>query len=86
MARVIVNEDVANNERVISIHLEKQFDVYAEASAIRKAMVEAARLFAEKWLEENRDKVIERLNVDAIANMIMVEVANDIKNQVREKK
>lgn len=79
-----ISNDPRSNERVITIYMEKQFDVHDEASAIRKALTEAAKLFAEKWVEENRDKVIERLNVDAIANMIMLEIANDVKKDARK--
>lgn len=82
--RMTISNDPMSNDRVITIYMEKQFDVQAEGSAIRRAMIEAAKMFAEKWIEENRDMIIARLNVDAIANMIMLEVANDIKKDARK--
>ena len=84
MAKGFIQEDIESNTRQIVIQIERQFDPYIEASTIRMALQNAAKEFAEKWVEENRDKIIERLNVDAITNMIMLEVANDIKKDARK--
>lgn len=84
MARASISESPGSTARLITIEIERQFDASSEASAIRQAIKSAAKDVAEKWIEENRDKVMERLNVDAIANMIMIEVANGIKKDIRE--
>jgi len=73
-----------NTNRILTIEIQRQFDASDEASAIRAALKSAVITIAEKWIEENKDKVYERLNTDAIANMIMVEVANSIKKDIRE--
>ena len=82
MARGFISTDVGNNSRQITIQIEKQFDISQEASMIREALKGVAQEFAKDWLENNRDKVMERLNVDAIANMILLEVAKETKEQI----
>ena len=84
MARVMINDSPGGDQRQLTVFIERQLDASTQAGIIREAMKDIAKAFAEKWLEENRDKVIERLNVDAIANMVMLEVANDIKKDARK--
>lgn len=84
MARVTISEDPAGTGYQIVAFIEKSLDVRENGSLMREAVKEMAKEFAGKWVEENRDKVIERLNVDAIANMVMLEVANDIKKDARK--
>jgi hypothetical protein len=77
----IENSSVSDTRRIV-IEVEKQFDPAVEASMIRKAIEKVAKEEAERWLEANRDLVINRLNVDAIANMIMLEVATQTKRDI----
>lgn len=86
MAKVMMSEDPGSQARMLTIYIDKQFDVASEASAIRRGIKDACKAVADKWVEENHDKVMARLNVDAIANMIMLEVANDIKQDARKDK
>lgn len=77
MAKAYTSLDPLSDSRQVTIQIERQFDPTVEASIIRDALKTAATTFAEKWIEENNDKIVERLNVDAIANMIMLEVAKE---------
>lgn len=86
MAKGFVQDDLQSNTRQIVIQIEKQFDPYVEASFIRQALKSTAASFAEKWLEENNDKIMERLNIDAITNMIMLEVAKQVKDDTTNHK
>jgi hypothetical protein len=85
MARASVITEPGYAGKTFSVHIEQQFDITAEASAIRKAVTSVAEQVAEKWVEGNRDKIMERLNIDAIANMIMLEVAKEIKSEIVNK-
>ena len=82
---VTISSSPRDNTQRLVVEIEKQFDIKAEHSAIREAVKEVAKTVADKWLEENRDKVMERLNVDAIANMILLEVAKQTKDDILEK-
>lgn len=82
MAKGFIENNVLNESRRIVIEIEKQFDPAVEASIIRDALKKSAKEFADKWLEENRDKVVERLNVDALANMILLEAAKQTKDDI----
>lgn len=84
MAKLTISDNPADNSRTLAITIERQFDAADEASMLRQALKSAAEAVAEEWIEKNRDKIIERLNVDAIANMVMLEVANDIKKDARK--
>lgn len=86
MATARISNDVASGNRVLTVELERNLGMNAsdEASLLRQAVRDGIKKVAEQWVEENRDKIIERLNVDAIANMIMLEVANDIKKDARK--
>ena len=85
MARATISEPADSHERVITIKIERQFDPSVEQSILREALLSEAKQFAKMWMELSQDKIFARLNVDAIANMVMVEVAKDIKNDIREK-
>jgi hypothetical protein len=84
MARVSIADSIGKNTQIFSVEIARQFEMEAEKSMLREAMKDIAKETAEQWLLENRDKIYERLNVDAIANMIMIELANSIKNETRE--
>lgn len=82
MAKGFIQEDPTSSGRQIVIHIEKQFDPAIETSIIRRALENSAKEVADKWIEENRDKVFERLNVNAIANMILLDVAKQTKKDI----
>lgn len=82
MAKAFTSTDPISDSRQVTIQIERQFDPAVESSIIRDALKTTATTFAEKWIEENNDKIMERLNVDAIANMIMLEVAQGVKGNI----
>ena len=86
MATVKISAPIDRGGKEIGIFIENQFDPAIEASIIREALKDAAKTFAKEWIEENNDKILKRLNVDAIANMIMLEVASQTKDNILEKK
>lgn len=81
----ITDHPTGYDGKEILLYIERQFDPAVEASMIRDALKEAARQFADEWLEENRDRVIERLNVDALANMVLLEASKQVKNDILSK-
>lgn len=83
MATVNVSADDRGYE--LSIYVDRQFDPMQDGGIIRTALIDAAKQVADKWIEENRDLIYARLNVDAIANMIMLDVANAISSDVSKK-
>ena len=84
MATVESYDDPRSTGKKFIITLERELDPAVAAGILREAIADAAKQFAATWIDENRDKIIARLNVDAIANMIMLEVANDIKKDARK--
>jgi hypothetical protein len=82
MAKVRLQSNIERDGTEIAVFIENQFEPGVRASIIRQALVEASKQFAEKWLEENKDKIIERLNVDAIANMVLLEVAKQTRDDI----
>lgn len=85
MPRVRIADSIGKNSQILSVEIARQFEMEAEKSMLREAMKDIAKEAAEQWLLENRDKIYERLNVDAIANMIMIELANSIKNEAHQR-
>ena len=85
MATGRITNDQNSGQRIIQVAIEKCLDPQDEASFIREALKNVAKQFAEHWLEENKDRVLERLNVDAIANMILLEVAKQTKDDILSK-
>ena len=70
---------VDNNQQYeLRIFLEKTFDVRTDASIISQALKDAAADVAKKWAKENADKIYERLNIDAISNMMMADLSAQI--------
>lgn len=85
MARVSLVNDPTSMSQMLTIQLERDLDMNSPTSAIHKAIHEGIATLAEDWIERNKDKIYERLNVDAIANMIMVETAKQIKDDITTK-
>lgn len=87
MARATISENIATGGRTLVVELERNLgmDAKDEASLLRQSVREGIKKIAEQWVEENRDKIIERLNVDAVANMIMLEAAATVNNNIMEK-
>jgi hypothetical protein len=85
MANVSIQNDPMSLDQILTVSMTRQLDASTQHSVIREALKDVAKAYAESWLEENRDKIFERLNVDAIANMIMLEVANQTKDDVLKK-
>ena len=85
MATATITSNADNTGKELRIYIENHFDPAVYASIIREALKTAATNYAEKWIEENNDKIMQRLNVDAISNMIMLEVAKSVKNNITTK-
>lgn len=86
MASVSFESSPSSLDYYMNVKIEKSLNPDTQSSILREALVKIASDFAAQWLEENKDKVIERLNVDAIANIILLEVAKQTKNDILEKK
>lgn len=69
----------------IVAHIEKALDVHDNASMIRQAMKDMAQAFAEEWAIDNLDAIYKEINAKAIANLIMIEVANQVKDNIVKK-
>ena len=86
MATVTIENDPEQVGKKIIIFIEYQFDPRTEGSMIREALKQAAKEYAEEWVQGNSDKIAERLNVDAITNMIMIEVAKQQTDSILERR
>jgi hypothetical protein len=86
MATVTIENDPEQVGKKIIIFIEYQFDPRTEGSMIREALKQAAKEYAEEWVQGNSDKITERLNVDAITNMIMIEVAKQQTDSILERR
>lgn len=87
MVRVTLGQSKDTLSYQIIAYIEKELDTRDEASVIKEAIKDMAKEYAEQWLVDNLDKVYKNLNVEAISNLVMVEVAKQVKdNIVKEEK
>ena len=85
MATVTMTTPVGTNGTELRVFIERQFDTKDEVSAIRQAIKELVQHYAENWIEENIGEIYAQLNVEAIANMILIEVAKQVKTDITAK-
>lgn len=85
MATVTISTDASSTSYIITTYIEKNLNPSDQKNALNMALRDIAGAYAEQWLVDNLDKIYERLNVDAIANMIMVEVAKQTKDNITSK-
>ena len=85
MATITMTKSVGMDGTELRVFVERQFDTKDEASAIRQAIKDLTQHYAENWIEENIGEIYAQLNVEAIANMILIEVAKQVKTDITAK-
>ena len=83
MARVSISE--GNGLYKLAIEIEKKLDVYETNSLLSQAIKEAAAKYAEQWISENLNEIYKQLDIKAITNLITLEVAKQVKDNILNK-
>jgi hypothetical protein len=84
MGITIENSVDKSNMRLVA-EIEKQLDPENTKSIISETLREIAKEYAEQWLIDNLQEVYSYINAEAIANMLLVEVAKQVKNDITSK-
>ena len=82
MATVTMTDQPSRDGRELSVFIENQFDTSNEIGAVRQAIKEMTKQYAESWIEEHLGEIYGQLNVEAIANIILIEVAKQVKTDI----
>lgn len=84
---VSISDDISSSDKIITAHIEDLLNPNDKIGPIQRAIQEIAKKYADEWIENNLSAIYKQLNVEAISNLIMVEVAKQVKdNIVKEKK
>lgn len=83
--RVSTAHDMATRDTITTIRIDDRSMQMFGAQALDEAVRLAAKSLADEIIEEIGPKVIERLSVDAIANMTMAEAAAAVNRTLKEK-
>lgn len=85
--RVTMQDGVAGFDGYrITAEIENRLNPRDTSGAIQAAIHDIAVEYAEKWTEDNLVEIYKSIDAKAISNMIMLEAAKQIKNNILETK